>query len=58
MNHKLLIANAVLWVAAIIASAVVGAPAILSAILLPVLAAVALLTRGSKLGKSADVVPR
>lgn len=43
MNRKYLISNAVLWAAAIIASAIVGAPAVLSTILLPSLATCSLL---------------
>jgi len=45
MNRKHFIANAVLWAVAIIiiASAIVGAPPYFSAVLLPVLAASALL---------------
>jgi hypothetical protein len=43
MNRTPFISNAVLWAAAILASAIVGAPPVLSAILLPALAACALL---------------
>lgn len=43
MNRSYFIANGILWAAAIIASALVGAPQILSAFLLPVLAVGALL---------------
>ncbi|MGA9341121.1 MAG: hypothetical protein WBV61_02155 [Rhodanobacteraceae bacterium] len=43
MNHKLVIANAMVWAAAIIASALVGAPPLFSIILLPTLALVTLL---------------
>jgi hypothetical protein len=43
MNRKYLIANAVLWAAAIVASAAVGAPTVLSIVLLPVLGIVSLL---------------
>lgn len=43
MNRKHLLANALLWAAAILASAVVGAPTFLSLILLPCLAAASLL---------------
>jgi hypothetical protein len=43
MNLNNRIAHAVLWAAAIIASAVTGAPAVLSVILLPALAAISLL---------------
>ena len=38
MNRKSFVANAILWAAAIIASAVVDAPFVLTAILLPALA--------------------
>lgn len=48
MNRRYLISNAILWAAAIIASAIVGAPVVLSALLLPVLASCALLIAGSK----------
>jgi hypothetical protein len=37
MNRNPFISNAVLWAVAIIASAIVGAPTVLSAILLPAL---------------------
>ncbi|MGZ5131292.1 MAG: hypothetical protein ACXWCJ_08660 [Caldimonas sp.] len=47
MHRKHLIATAALWAAAIVASAVVGAPDVLSAFLLPVLAVIALLLAGS-----------
>jgi hypothetical protein len=40
------IANAILWAAAIIASALVGAPTVLSAVLLPALAAASFLVIG------------
>jgi hypothetical protein len=40
------IANGILWAAAIIASALVGAPTILSAALLPALAAASILVMG------------
>ncbi len=43
MDRKYLIANAVLWAAAIIASAIVGAPTVLSAVVLPVLGIVSVL---------------
>lgn len=48
MNHKYVIINAVLWASAIIASAIVGAPAVLTAVLLPALATSALLIAGQK----------
>ncbi len=38
MNRKYFIANAILWASAIVASAIVGAPTVLSIILLPTLA--------------------
>ena len=44
MNHMLIVSNGVLWAAAIIASALLGAPPILSTILLPTLAVCALTT--------------
>jgi hypothetical protein len=43
MNRKYFIANAILWAAAIIASAIVGAPSYLSIGILPGLAASSLL---------------
>jgi hypothetical protein len=43
MNRTPLIANAVLWAAAIITAAAVGAPDILTLILLPTLASASLL---------------
>jgi hypothetical protein len=43
MNRNNLIANGVLWAAAIIASTAIGAPVVLSVIFLPALAAVSLL---------------
>ncbi len=48
MNRRYLITNAFLWAAAIIASAIVGAPAVLSAVLLPGLASCSLLVSWSK----------
>lgn len=48
MNRRYLITNAFLWAAAIIASAIVGAPAVLSGVLLPVLASCSLLVLWSK----------
>jgi hypothetical protein len=46
MGRQYLIANAVPWAAAIIASALVGAPTVLSLVVLPTLAAVSLLLAG------------
>lgn len=43
MSRNPFIANAILWAAAIVASALVHAPSVLSTILLPVLAAGSLL---------------
>ena len=43
LGHKYLIANGILWAAAIIAAVIVGAPTVLSGVLLPVLAAMSLL---------------
>jgi hypothetical protein len=43
MGRKYLIANAVLWAAAIIASALVAAPTVLSLVVLPALASISLL---------------
>jgi hypothetical protein len=43
MDRKYIITNALLWATAIIASVVVGAPAVLSGVLLPVLATGSLL---------------
>jgi hypothetical protein len=48
MNRKFFISNAILWAAAIIASAIVGAPPVFSAILLPALAACSLLVTRPK----------
>jgi hypothetical protein len=52
MNRKHLIVNAILWAAAILASAIVGAPTVLSVVLLPALAIVSLLATRSKLGST------
>ena len=52
MNRKYLIANGILWAAAIIASAIVGAPTVLSVVLLPALAIISLLVTGSKLSST------
>ena len=52
MNRKHLIVNGILWAAAIIASAIVGAPTVLSVALLPALAIVSLVVTGSKLGST------
>ena len=43
MNQKYFVANAVLWASAIVASAIVGAPTVLSIILLPSLATCSLI---------------
>jgi hypothetical protein len=48
MHRRYLIANALLWAAAIIASATAGAPGFLCVALLPALAAVSLLLVGAK----------
>jgi len=48
MNRKYFIANAILWASAIIASAIVDAPVVLSAILLPTLATCALILTRDK----------
>lgn len=48
MHHNYLIANSILWASAIIASAIVDAPTVLTTILLPVLAMVSLLVTGRK----------
>lgn len=48
MDRKHFISNAVLWATAIIASAIVGAPPFFSTILLPALAASALLVTRPK----------
>jgi hypothetical protein len=44
MNRMLILSNAVLWAGAIFASAILGGPPILTAVLLPTLAACALIT--------------
>lgn len=43
MNRKYFISNAILWASAIVASAIVGAPTVLSIILLPTLATCSLI---------------
>ena len=43
MNRKHFVSNAILWAAAILASAIVGAPPVFSTVLLPALATSALL---------------
>jgi len=48
MNRKHFISNAVLWAAAIVASALVGAPPFFTMVLLPALAASALLVTWPK----------
>jgi hypothetical protein len=48
VSRKHFIANAILWAVAIIASAAVGAPRFLSGVLLPALAAAALLVTWPK----------
>ena len=48
MNRKHFVANAILWASAIVASAIVGAPAYFTTILLPALATTALLTTWPK----------
>jgi hypothetical protein len=48
MNRMLMISNAVLWAGAIFASAILGGPPILTAVLLPTLAACALITIGER----------
>jgi len=52
MNRKHLIVNGILWAAAIIASAIVGAPTVLSVVLLPALAIVSLVVTASTLGST------
>ena len=52
MKRKRLIVNGFFWAAAIIASAIVGAPTVLSVVLLPALAIVSLLVTGSMLGSA------
>ena len=48
MSRKLVISNAILWAAAILTSALVGAPPILTTILLPSLAVSALMVTRPK----------
>jgi hypothetical protein len=55
VNRNHLIANAILWAAAILASALVGAPSVLSALLLPTLAIASLLFMGPRLRKCGAV---
>lgn len=50
MNRKSYLANAILWASAIIASAILGAPAFFTLVLLPVLASTALVTTWSRAG--------
>ncbi|MFN7959179.1 MAG: hypothetical protein U0P46_12770 [Holophagaceae bacterium] len=49
MHRNHLITHAILWAAAILASALVGAPAVLSTLLLPTLAIASLLFMGPRL---------
>jgi len=60
MDRSNQIANAVLWASAIVASAVVGAPAVLSVVLLPALAAISLLVAviGTGRGDARPLAPR
>jgi len=53
VGHRYLIANAVLWAAAIVAGAIVGAPTVLTFVLLPVLGTVSLLLAWRVRGKDA-----
>ncbi len=48
MNRRHFVANAILWAAAIIASAIVGAPHYFSGVLLPLLAGSAMLVTWPK----------
>lgn len=48
MNQKHFLSNAILWAAAILASAIAGAPPFVSVALLPTLAAAALLATWPK----------
>ena len=48
MNKKQIIANSILWAAAILAAAIVHAPAILTTVLLPVLWGGSFLVAGSR----------
>ncbi|MCU6434846.1 hypothetical protein LPB67_13805 [Undibacterium sp. Jales W-56] len=48
MNRPSLIINSVLWAGAIIASAIVGAPSLLSTVLLPALAIMSLVLTEQK----------
>jgi hypothetical protein len=54
VGGKYILANGVLWAAAIIASAVVGAPTFLSAVLLPALAAASMLVMASQRRRQAS----
>ncbi len=49
MNRNQLLAHAILWAAAILASALVGAPSVLSTLLLPTLAVASLLFMGPRI---------
>jgi len=53
MRHKYLVGNAVLWAAAVVAAAIVGAPTVLTLILLPALGFVSLLLVWRVGGKAA-----
>jgi len=48
MSRKLVISNAILWAAAIVASALVGSPPFFTTVLLPALAASALIVNRPK----------
>ena len=50
MNRKFVITNSILWATAIIASAIVGAPTVLSLVLLPGLALISIVTTETKVG--------
>lgn len=52
--HTFYISNGILWASAIIASAIVGAPTVLSTVLLPALAVVYFLVIGPSLSPSKD----
>ncbi len=54
MKYPSLIANAILWAAAIATSAIVGAPAFLSTVLLPLLATISLLLQRRLIGHRAE----
>lgn len=58
MTRKLFLANAVLWAAAILSAALLGAPQMLTVILLPTLAACALISNREEMVRDACTLRR